>query len=189
MDVKILIVGVGGQGTVLASKIIGEAAQLAGLDVKQSEVHGMAQRGGSVVTHVKFGDDVYSPLVEPGQADYVLAFEQLEGLRWISHLAASGKLICSTQQIMPMPVITGAAKYPEDIESKFREAGVDYLMLDAIDTAGRLGEKRAANVVLLGALARHLEIGREIWQQAIRNVVKKRAVDVNLQAFDCGWNC
>lgn len=185
---NILIVGVGGQGTLLASKVIGGAAQLSGFDVKQSEVHGMAQRGGSVVTYVRFAEQVFSPLVEKGQADIILAFEKLEALRWADYLKPDGILIINDQEIPPMPVIIGAAVYPEGIYERLTNAGIKIIKVNALSLAQEIGEARAVNIILLGVAAKMLGFDRKVWEQAITEAVPAKALGVNLQAFDTGWN-
>ena len=134
--INVLIVGVGGQGTLLASRVLGAIASIEGKDCKLSEVHGMSQRGGSVVTHVRIGDDIAAPLVTPGEADYIMAFEQLEALRWAYYLKEGGKILVNDQQIMPMPVITGAVEYPEGIYAKLAEAGKEAIVVDGLGLAG-----------------------------------------------------
>ncbi|HWR55534.1 MAG TPA: indolepyruvate oxidoreductase subunit beta [Negativicutes bacterium] len=191
MDSKvtnILIVGVGGQGTLLASKVIGTAALNYGLDVKQSEVHGMAQRGGSVVTFVRFGEKVYSPLVEAGQADVILAFEKLEALRWSSYLKPGGTIIVNTQEIAPLPVIIGAQSYPERIVETLRNMQIEVVAADALSMAKAAGNARALNVVLMGILANYLSFSKEDWHTALRAVVPGKVIDVNLAAFEAGFN-
>jgi indolepyruvate ferredoxin oxidoreductase, beta subunit len=185
---NVLIVGVGGQGTLLASKIIGQAAMIAGLAVKQSEVHGMAQRGGSVVTHVKFGQKVNSPLVEKGQADIILAFEKLEALRWADYLKPGGTLIINDQEIPPMPVILGVATYPPQIFEQLTEAGIKVIRVKATDLARAAGELRTVNVILLAVAAKLLEFGKAIWEEAVSEAVPSKALAVNLQAFASGWD-
>ncbi len=183
---NILIVGVGGQGTLLASKIICRAAQLSGFDVKQSEIHGMAQRGGSVVSHVKFGARVHSSLVEKGQADLIISFEKLEALRWVSYLKPTGKIIVNDTEISPITVISGAAAYPNDIYEKLKELGTKTIIIDAKSIAQKAGELRTQNVALLGAAAKLLAIEPAIWQQAIAELVPAKAKDKNLAAFNRG---
>ena len=154
METKsIMIVGVGGQGSLLASRLLGDVLLAQGYDVKVSEVHGMSQRGGSVVTYVKYGDKVYSPVIEKGEADAVISFELLEAARCLPYLKKGGHLITSTQQIDPMPVITGAAEYPEDLVGKLRAAGADLVAVDALSLAEQAGTAKASNVVLMGVLA------------------------------------
>lgn len=185
---NILIAGVGGQGTVLASKILGDVAMAAGFDVKQSEIHGMSQRGGSVVTHVKFGKKVYSPLVARGQGDVLMAFEELEGLRYLPFLKAKGRVILNLQKMLPMPVILGQSEYPEQAEQIIEAAGFLLEAAPAAQMADSLGNAKAANVVLLGILARHLDFPKEAWIKAIQDNVKARFVEMNLQAFELGYN-
>lgn len=186
MNASIVIVGVGGQGTLLASRILGTLAGEMGLDVKVSEVHGMAQRGGNVITHVRIGDGVHSPLVEPGGADYLLAFEELEALRALPYLKTGGTLIANTQIIAPMPVITGAAAYPDDIQQKLSAACRAYT-LDALALAHRAGDARAVNLVLLGALCRLTDTDRALWQKAITKSVPEKFLSANLTAFQLGY--
>ena len=188
MSVKsIMIVGVGGQGTLLASRIIGNALIDCGYDVKVSEVHGMSQRGGSVVTYVRYGEEVASPIVEKGGADIIVAFEQLEALRWISYLKPGGKMIINTQKIDPMPVIIGAAAYPEEILDTIKKSGVSYEAIDALSIANEAGNSKAVNVVLLGLMAKHSEIEKETWLKSLRNTVPERFLELNLKAFELGY--
>ena len=188
MNKNIMIVGVGGQGTLLASRIIGNTLSALGHDVKVSEVHGMSQRGGSVVTYVKYGQNVAAPTIEQGCADIILAFELLEGYRWVPYLKKGGKMIASTQQIDPMPVITGAADYPGDIGEKIEKLGVDLKLADALTAAQEAGSERAVNVVLLGALAKILDIPKENWEESIRQTVKANFAELNLKAFTIGYS-
>lgn len=187
MTLDIIIVGVGGQGTLLASKIIGSAALEKGLDVKVSEVHGMAQRGGSVITHVRLGKTIYSPLVSEGKADFVLAFEALEAGRGLPFLKKGGTFIVNTQKIMPMPVVSGVAAYPKNpYQEAFAVGKVEET--DALNLAQRLGNPRAVNMILLGKLARHLPWIKEDWHKAIEQSVKPHTLEVNLKAFDQGFD-
>ena len=181
----LVIVGVGGQGTLLASKILGHIALEEGCDVKVSEVHGMAQRGGSVITHVRVGERVHAPLVSMGSADYLLAFEELEAARAISFLKPGGCLITSSQRIPPMPVITGAAKYPEEPLCASEDV-CRVKKLDALTMAEKCGSFRAVNLVLLGALSRQLPWEKEVWHKAIEACVPPKTLEVNLKAFDMG---
>lgn len=181
----LVIVGVGGQGTLLASKILGHIALEEGRDVKVSEVHGMAQRGGSVITHVRVGEQVHAPLVSTGCADYLLAFEELEAARAISFLKPGGSLIVNTQRILPMPVITGTAKYPEE-PLCISEEVCRTVKLDALSMAEACGSFRAVNLVLLGALSKQLPWEREVWHKAIGACVPPKTLEVNLKAFDMG---
>ena len=182
---SIMIVGVGGQGTLLASKLLGNVLLKQGFDAKLSEVHGMSQRGGSVVTYVRFGEKVYSPIIDQGEADYILSFELLEAARWISHLKKGGKLVTNTHQTPPMPVITGAAEYPKDIVAKLRERA-DVTALDALPLAEQAGSARAVNVVLIGVLSRLMPLDEAVWREAIEETVPKKFLEVNLRAFDLG---
>jgi len=187
METKaIVIVGVGGQGTLLASRVIGSALISQGYDVKVSEVHGMSQRGGSVVTYIKYGDKVYSPIVEKGQADVVLSFEVLEAARALPFLKKGGKLITNTQQIEPMPVITGNASYPADIVKQIKDMGVDITAVDALSLAQEAGTSKAVNIVLIGLLSHMLDFGDEVWNKALEDCVPPKALDVNKKAFALG---
>ena len=185
---SVLIVGVGGQGTLFASMVFGQLALDLGFDVKLSEVHGMAQRGGSVVTHVRYGEKVASPIVDLGGADVLLAFERLEALRWLPYLKKDGKVYVNTQEILPMPVITGAAEYPQDIMERISAFGVDAVPVDALSLATQAGSVKAVNVVMIGALARSLDITKEAWISAISKVAKPQFVEMNLRAFELGYN-
>ena len=186
--INVLIVGVGGQGTLFAGKVIGEVAEKSGLMVKQSEVHGMAQRGGSVVTYVRIGDQVISPLIEKGEADLIVAFEQLEALRWIEFLKPNGIVIVNEQMISPMPVIIGAAKYPADVFDRLDRAGVQTVRVDAPAIAAQSGNPKAVNIVLLGMLAKRLPMARELWLDAIAAKSPAPFVSANQEAFNKGWN-
>ena len=186
--INVLIVGVGGQGTLFAGKVIGEVAEKSGLMVKQSEVHGMAQRGGSVVTYVRIGDQVVSPLIEKGEADLIVAFEQLEALRWIQFLKPNGFVIVNEQRISPMPVIIGAAKYPADVFDRLDRAGVQTVRVDAPAIAAQSGNPKAVNIVLLGMLAKRLPMARELWLDAIAAKSPAPFVSANQEAFNKGWN-
>lgn len=183
---SIMIVGVGGQGTLLASRILGHAIIRQGFDVKVSEVHGMSQRGGSVVTYVRFGDRVDSPTVDLGQADVILSFEQLEAARYLPYLKKGGKLITNTQQIDPMPVITGAAVYPENLIEKMKDCGADVLALDALSLAEEAGSAKAINVVLIGVLSNFMDFDKDVWNASINECVPKKFLEVNQKAFDLG---
>ncbi len=186
-NLNILLVGVGGQGTILASKILAEVAQMEGYDVKMTEIHGMAQRGGSVVTQVRMGQKVYSPLIEPGQADYIIAFEQLEALRYLHFLTEEGTAVVNSQKINPMSVITGAAQYPGDVLEKVQSSAKNVVVLDALSIARDLGNTRAVNVVLLGALAKGMKIAKQQWLTALEKTVPARFLDLNLKAFEAGY--
>ena len=187
MNTNILIVGVGGQGTLLASVLLGNLALMKGYDVKLSEVHGMSQRGGSVVTHVKISDDtVNSPLIEKGDADVILAFEELEAYRWLPYLKKGGEMYVNTQQIMPMPVVLGQARYPEDIMGTLEENAGAVNTLDALSIATECGSVKAVNVVLLGAASKALPFSEEEWISVIEKFVKPKFVDLNKEAFAKG---
>lgn len=185
--VKIMIVGVGGQGTLLASRILGNCVLGEGYDVKVSEVHGMSQRGGSVVTYLKYGEKVYSPIIGKGEADVILAFEQLEALRALPYLKKGGKMIVNTQKIDPMPVITGAASYPDGIIETLKESA-DIIDVDAMSLANKSGNIKAVNVVLIGILAKSSDIPYEKWVETIKSTVPEKFLEVNLKAFDEGYN-
>ncbi len=182
---NVIICGTGGQGILLASEILCAAAIAAGNDVKKSEVHGMAQRGGSVSSHVRFGEKIYSPLVEKGNADLILAMEKLEGLRWVPYLAPGGKLVACDLEINPMTVNTGEAVYP-DVDAMMKEKGVPVTMVPAMEVARALGNMKVVNVALLGAVSPHLPIDAEYWREAIKQRVPGKFLEVNLQAFDRG---
>lgn len=184
---NIMIVGVGGQGTLLASRILGKVAIKEGFDVKVSEVHGMSQRGGSVVTYVKYGDKVYSPIIDRGEADIILAFEMLEAMRALPYLKKGGKIIANTQEMNPMPVITGAAEYPSDIEKKL-SAKVNLQAVDALALAEQAGTIKAVNVVLIGLLAKSTNVDKQVWLDAIKETVPEKFIELNLRAFELGYS-
>ncbi len=184
---SVIIVGVGGQGTLLASRLLGNVMLSQGYDVKMSEVHGMSQRGGSVVTYVRYGETVYSPVIQDGEADVILAFEQLEAARYLSCLKRGGILLLNTQQIDPMPVVIGAAKYPQGLVQAMQEKGARLLALDALKLAKEAGSAKAVNVVLLGVLARQLDLDKQVWLDAIRATVKPQFIEMNEKAFALGY--
>lgn len=181
----IVICGVGGQGIILASNVLCHTAFLEGYDVKKSEVHGMAQRGGSVITHVRIGDKVYSPLIEQGNSDIVLAFEKLEAMRYIHYLKKNGTAIVNDRKIPPMSVLTGAAQYPANIKSKLKRHGKIYYV-DAEKVALELGNIRTVNIILLGVLSHHLWFKKRSWKASIIKNVKKKFADLNIAAFNRG---
>ncbi len=188
METKnIMIVGVGGQGTLLTSRILGGITIHAGYDVKLSEVHGMAQRGGSVVTFVRYGDKVAEPIVEEGQADVLIAFERLEALRYAHYLKKNGVLVVNDQRIDPMPVVIGAAEYPEGIietlEKKYR-----VLRVDAMAKAKELGNPRTFNIIVLGMAAAHMDFSKEDWLTVIERTVPAKTIEINKRAFEIGYN-
>lgn len=184
---SIMIVGVGGQGTLLASRIIGNVLLAEGHDVKVSEVHGMSQRGGSVVTYVRYGENVSAPTIEKGGADIILSFELLEAMRWVPYLKKGGKMIINNQQIDPMPVITGAASYPEKILETLGESGISYEAIDALDLALQAGNSKAVNVVLIGLMAKHTDIPKEKWLAALEKTVPQKFLELNKKAFELGF--
>lgn len=187
METKnIMIVGVGGQGSLLASKLLGKLFLSRGYDVKVSEVHGMSQRGGSVVTYVRYGDKVYSPIIDKGQADFILSFELLEAARWTEYLKPGGRIVTNTQQINPMPVITGAAQYPQGLVEKMRQAGMDVDAFDALSLAEEAGSAKAVNIVLLGRLSKSFDFSQAEWEQAVRESVPPKFLELNLRAFALG---
>ena len=183
---NVMIVGVGGQGSLLASKLLGRLLLNKGYDIKVSEVHGMSQRGGSVVTYVRFGDKVYSPVIDKGQADFIVSFELLEAARWTEYLKPGGKIITNTQKINPMPVIIGAAEYPEDLEGKMKAAGIDLDALDALTLAEQAGSSKAVNLVLMGRLSKYFDFTEEEWLQAIEASVPAKFLEMNKNAFKLG---
>lgn len=182
----ILIAGVGGQGIILAGKLAAQAATVAGMDVKVSEIHGMAQRGGSVTTHVRFGTQVFSPVIDEGTADFLLAFEKLEGLRNLKYLKPGGTVVLNDHTIEPLPVLMGKEKYPDAVEQQIA-ARFPLLVIDAVAEAGACGNVRAANVVLLGALAHRLPFPVSVWEEALGSVVPARFLEVNRRAFQRGF--
>ena len=184
---NIMIVGVGGQGTLLASRILGAVAVGGGYDVKVSEVHGMSQRGGSVVTYVKYDKKVYSPIIGKGEADIILAFELLEAYRALPYLKKGGKMIVNTQKINPMPVITGAAEYPQNLEQELA-ANCNLTSLKAAELAEEAGSIKAVNVVLIGVLAKSTDVPYEKWIEALKTTVPEKFLEMNLKAFELGYN-
>jgi indolepyruvate ferredoxin oxidoreductase beta subunit len=187
METKnIMIVGVGGQGTLLTSRILGGVMSRAGYEVKVSEVHGMAQRGGSVVTYVRYGDKVYEPIVEEGQADVLIAFEKLEAVRYAHFLKKDGVIIVNEEQIDPMPVLTGAEEYPAGIIEKLR-AKHEVFSIDAMKIALELGNARVFNMCLLGLAARHMSFTEDQWVDTIKEKVPPKTVDLNVKAFMTGY--
>ena len=183
---NIMIVGVGGQGSLLASRLIGHLLVNEGYDVKVSEVHGMSQRGGSVVTYVRFGDKVYSPVIDEGGADFIVSFELLEAARWLKFLAPGGRIITNTQQIDPMPVITGVAEYPAELADKMEHAGADIDAFDALKSATDAGSSKAVNIVLMGRLSTYFDISEAAWQKALDETVPPKFLELNKKAFELG---
>jgi indolepyruvate ferredoxin oxidoreductase beta subunit len=184
---NILLVGVGGQGTILASKILSEALLNAGYDVKMSEVHGMSQRGGSVSTQIRFGEKVYSPIVGAGEADVIVSFEKMEALRWVGYLKPGGRMVINDFEIPSAPILMGQAEYPAAIEEKLA-AKVDILMVKAADIAKGLGNARVMNIVLLGALVKAMQIEGIDWDKVIQGSVKKGFEELNVRAFHAGYD-
>lgn len=185
---NIMIVGVGGQGTLLASRLLGDALMRQGYDVKLSEVHGMSQRGGSVVTYVRYGENVASPVIEKGEADMILSFELLEAARWLPYLKPNGKIIVNTQQMDPMPVVMGAAEYPTDLEGKLKAKGADIEAFDAVKLAEEAGSVKAVNVVLIGRMARNMTLSKEEWLEVIEETVPPKFIELNKKAFELGYS-
>lgn len=187
METKnIMIVGVGGQGTLLASKLLGRLLLGKGYDVKVSEVHGMSQRGGSVVTYVRWGERVFSPIIDRGQADCILSFELLEAARYTEYLKPEGRIIVNSQQINPMLVIAGMAEYPENLEQTMKAAGINVDALDALSLAQEAGSSKAVNLVLMGRLSRHFDFTQEEWMEAIEQSVPPKFLELNKKAFELG---
>ena len=185
---NIMIVGVGGQGALLASKTLGRVLMDAGYDVKVSEVHGMSQRGGSVVTYVRYGKKVYSPIVDKGEADFIVSFEMLEAARYTEYLKKDGQIVVKTQQIDPMPVITGAAKYPANLVEKMQKEGIKVDALDCLSLAEKAGTSKSVNIVLMGRLSKYMDFPKEAWMSAIEKLVKPQFVEINKKAFELGLN-
>ena len=189
METKnIMIVGVGGQGSLLASKLLGHLLLTKGYDVKVSEVHGMSQRGGSVVTYVRYGDKVYSPVIDKGEADYIVSFEQLEAARWLPYLKKDGVIVTNTQKIDPMPVITGAADYPDNLIDKLKKSGAKVDAIDCLKLANEAGSSKAVNIVLLGRLSHYFDLPKEAWLEALKANVPEKFLEMNIKAFDLGVN-
>jgi indolepyruvate ferredoxin oxidoreductase beta subunit len=184
--INVLLTGVGGQGVVLASYVLSHAALAEGYDVRQSEVHGMSQRGGSVTSHFRFGDKIWSPLVSPGTADILMAFEALEGLRYVHWLKPGGLLVYNNIRINPSPVSAGLATYPADINALIKAAWPHTQCVDANALAAQAGTVKAANVAMLGAISPALPFAPETWEAVIRRAVPPKTVEVNLQAFRLG---
>ena len=189
METKnVMIVGVGGQGSLLASKLLGRLLLSRGYDVKVSEVHGMSQRGGSVVTYVRFGERVCSPIIDKGEADFIVSFELLEAARYTEYLAKNGKIIVSSQTVNPMPVITGAAAYPENLVGKMEALGIEVDVVDALALAEEAGSSKAVNIVLMGRLSRYFDFLTEEWLRALEESVPPKFLDLNKKAFVLGAN-
>ena len=183
---NVMIVGVGGQGTLLASKLLGRLLLKKGYDVKVSEVHGMSQRGGSVVTYVRYGEKVYSPVVDKGEADFIISFEMLEAARWVEYLKKGGTIVTNTQEINPMPVIIGAAEYPQKLAEKIAEKGINIEAFDALSLAEEAGTSKAVNLVLLGRISKYFDFTDEEWMDAIEKSVPAKFLELNKKAFSLG---
>lgn len=183
---NVLLVGVGGQGTILASKIFSQVLVKQDVDVKMNEIHGMSQRGGSVITHVRFGEQVYSPIVDQGEADFIIAFEELEAMRYLSYLKEGGTIIINKQQIHPASVASGKVKYPEKITERIAQLVDKTIAVDAVELAKEAGNMKAANVVLLGLLAKQLNIPVVVWEETLEEVVPPKFIQVNKKAFAAG---
>ena len=186
MTKNVMIVGVGGQGSLLASKLLGYLLLNEGYDVKVSEVHGMSQRGGSVLTYVRFGEKVYSPVIDRGEADFIVSFEKLEAARYVEYLKKGGRIVVNTQQIDPMPVITGAASYPENLIEKLEAKGIAVDAMDCLSLAEQAGSAKAVNLVLMGRLSKYFDIPEEKWISAIEKCVPEKFVEMNKRAFALG---
>ncbi len=189
METKsIMIVGVGGQGSLLASKLLGRLLMDEGYDVKVSEVHGMSQRGGSVVTYVRYGDKVYSPIIDAGEADLIISFERIEAARHLGNLKPDGVIVVNTQQIDPMPVIIGAATYPGGVLEEMKAAGANVDAIDALSLAEEAGSSKAANIVLMGRASKYFDIPYEKWIAALEKSVAPKFIEMNKKAFALGYN-
>ncbi len=191
LEASIVLAGVGGQGTLIAGKLLGILALKLGLDVKVSEVHGMSQRGGSVITYVKIGEEVHSPIIEDGTADYVLAFEEVEAVRWAALLKKEGVMIINNQQIKSLPVLMGQMQYPQNIGealSKSASEGTKIVEIDALDLAMEVGTSKAVNIVMMGALSNYLGVDEQLWREAIEEAfaAKPKTIPGNISAFEKG---
>ena len=183
---NIMIVGVGGQGSLLASKLMGKALLIEGYDAKVTEVHGMSQRGGAVVTYVRYGDKVYSPIVDIGQAELIVSFELLEAARWINHLTPGGQIVTNTQKIDPIPVIMGAAEYPENLVEKMEALGAKVDAFDALALAEEAGSSKTVNIVMMGRLSKYFPFPMETWEKALEESVPPKFLEMNRKAFNLG---
>ena len=184
---SILLVGVGGQGTILASKLLSNGLMQAGYDVKMSEIHGMSQRGGSVSSHIRYGEKVWSPVIEKGSADLLVAFEEMEALRWLDYLRTGGKVVVNGYRIPPVPVTTGKVDYPEGILEELRKSA-DTMVVDAAAEAEKLGNPKVMNVILLGTIVKHMDLQHIDWAQIIRENVKPAFVELNIKALQVGMD-
>jgi indolepyruvate ferredoxin oxidoreductase beta subunit len=183
---SVLLVGVGGQGTILASKVLSVGLMRAGYDVKMSEIHGMSQRGGSVTTHVRFGAKVYSPIVDEGGADILVSFEKVEAVRWLAFLKRGGMLVVNDYEIRPLSVLTGSARYPDGVTDKLKAEAPDMIAFNAAKIASDLGSVKAQNIVLLGALARGMKLDHIDWNAVMKDLVPSKLYELNARAFAAG---
>ena len=183
---NIVIVGVGGQGSLLACNLMGRALMIEGYDAKVSEVHGMSQRGGAVVTYVRYGEKVYSPIVDRGQAELLVSFELLEAARWLELLAPGGTVVTNTQQINPIPVIVGIAKYPENLPEKLEKIGAKVDAIDALALAEEAGSSKTVNIVMIGRLSKYFPFKKETWEKALKECVPSKFLEMNRRAFKLG---
>lgn len=189
METKnIMVVGVGGQGSLLASKLLGQLFLDSGADVKVSEVHGMSQRGGSVVTYVRYGDHVASPIIDEGEADFIVSFELLEAARWLPFLKKGGRIVTNLQQVDPMPVITGAMEYPEGLVEKLKAKDAKVDAIDCLSLAEQAGSAKAVNIVLMGRLSHYFDFPKEAWSKAMEAIVPPKFLAMNRTAFELGKN-
>ena len=185
---NVMIVGVGGQGSLLASKLLGRLLLDEGYDVKVSEVHGMSQRGGSVVTYVRYGEHVYSPVIDKGEADVIVSFALLEAARWLPFLKKDGTVVTNIQQIDPMPVITGNMEYPAELVEKMKATGAKVDALDCLKLAEEAGSSKAVNIVLMGRLSHYFDMPEEAWMKAMEAIVPAKFLEMNKKAFELGKN-
>lgn len=188
MTKSIILVGVGGQGTILTSSILSKGLIEMGYDVKMSEIHGMSQRGGTVVTQIKYGEKVYSPIIGEGEADLIVAFEKLEALRILPYLKKGGTLVTDVREILPMPVLTGAAEYPSDAIEEIKRVVENVVVINASAEAEKLGNMKAQNIVLLGALVKQMKLDGVDWKDLVAKSVPAKLVDLNLAAYEVGFN-
>jgi indolepyruvate ferredoxin oxidoreductase beta subunit len=186
MDTSVILVGVGGQGTILTSKILAEGLLRAGYDVKMSEIHGMSQRGGSVTTHIKFGERIFSPVICRSEADVMVAFEKVEALRYLDYLKPGGRLIINDQEIYSQSVLSGNEAYPEGILESLKATVSSFISVQAAEMAERIGNIRSQNIILLGVLVRSLGLQDIDWVKVMKDSMPEKIVDVNLKAFECG---
>jgi len=186
MNTNVMIVGVGGQGSLLASRLLGQVMMDAGYEVRMSEVHGMSQRGGSVVTYVKFGDKVYSPVIKEGEADYIVSFEKLEAARYAHCLKKGGTIIVNDRETDPMPVITGAAEYPHEVLDTLKEKGINVDSINALSMAESAGSSKAVNIVLMGRMSKYFDLPEKSWTDALEKIGKPSFLAINKEAFTLG---